>query len=1083
MSLKRFKADVRAARLEVEETGILGVLSIDRGDSEGAVNITFIHEKLHGPLIIQLLTQNLGAYPDGSNFLLSAKNHETIPAVTLALEKLQDSTVGQSMVECINGVSASLSNALDSADGNGSTIIDHENASQSSSDNEDRDWDVLDGDEDLFGCPPVATMKRSSFPNEHHEYQGGILPEDLQRLKKDLRAVRQGGYRVGISEGVNEDSYKHIIAISTRVSKLGLSTETVEAWDVDPSHYIVLLVEIEGRYPSTDKLEVNTLPLHMRFRFGSCDRYKPSLQDARHAFSIGVRPDWTAEDMSTQEADTKPFTKLFISNSLERFMNEDFIHLVKLRLRGSASWNDANVRLQELNHVAFSDVGPKEENRREDDQEDHPLKSHDNKPDEIFTNNVLPDAFASPPEDISLLLAAMQFATHYFVRCTEYCLRCHCRLPKEFEASKPFVCSKPLCLFQYMAMGLGPSIEHEILTQPYVVDLLVNLCYSSVAPQERLGGGFTIREFPVGLRLQVPRLKKSPSSNKQTSSGPIAVDVNVESQHLVATDPADLHRLSPGMFALLQPPHSQSIDPPLNQVLIQDVSSPLNRVTFEFKHIDPSFAQDTSSGNIKKMTLIPFDQDLDELSQEEKASAICMLLSILPPVADLRSYLLEHPTRNLASCPGLSVSARLLLQWIVASNRSYILQVSPVEEMQGKDQHKLFIRGSKTRPGEQIPGLGPGFVQFRFAQGSPDKELRFQRALNELAARKATMHPTIFAWHGSSLSNWHSILRQGLDYQKILNGRSYGHGVYFAREYETSAGYSPQVVCWPKSALQPAGVVSLCEIINDPEAFVSKSPFYVVPQVDWIQCRYLIVKRSVDQSTPVEPQGNDGMAKMDEIAQDPKHLITGPGRILLRIPAKALPSSRARQQKKKASKLHPKRRSESLSTDEEEAADLKAIFSDVDSLPPRTKQCRTKGQRDTAWKTMTDFRPGSLDLTSLPCLSLPWWANSESSKRLATDIKHVQKIQSTTPLHELGWYFHLDNINNMFQWIVELHSFDPELPLAKDMKQAGITSIVLEIRFGRDYPFSPPFVRVIRPQFLPFMNGGGESRRVSLRAL
>jgi ubiquitin-conjugating enzyme E2 Q len=41
------------------------------------------------------------------------------------------------------------------------------------------------------------------------------------------------------------------------------------------------------------------------------------------------------------------------------------------------------------------------------------------------------------------------------------------------------------------------------------------------------------------------------------------------------------------------------------------------------------------------------------------------------------------------------------------------------------------------------------------------------------------------------------------------------------------------------------------------------------------------------------------------------------------------------------------------------------------------------------------------------------------------------------------------------------------------MKNAGITSVVLELRFGKDYPHSPPFVRVIRPRFLPFMNGGG----------
>lgn len=67
----------------------------------------------------------------------------------------------------------------------------------------------------------------------------------------------------------------------------------------------------------------------------------------------------------------------------------------------------------------------------------------------------------------------------------------------------------------------------------------------------------------------------------------------------------------------------------------------------------------------------------------------------------------------------------------------------------------------------------------------------------------------------------------------------------------------------------------------------------------------------------------------------------------------------------------------------------------------------------------------------------------------------------------------MELVTNVYQWIVELHSFDPSLPLARDMNAAGLTSIVLEIRFGKDYPHSPPFVRVIKPRFLPFTQGGG----------
>ncbi len=122
---------------------------------------------------------------------------------------------------------------------------------------------------------------------------------------------------------------------------------------------------------------------------------------------------------------------------------------------------------------------------------------------------------------------------------------------------------------------------------------------------------------------------------------------------------------------------------------------------------------------------------------------------------------------------------------------------------------------------------------------------------------------------------------------------------------------------------------------------------------------------------------------------------------------------------------------------------------------------------------LTDFVPHSLDQSSLPMLEPPSYATPTATRTLNRNLQEVLEIQRKTPLHELGWYIDEDLVSNVYQWIVELHSFDASLPLAHDMKKAGVTSIVLEIRFGKDYPFSPPFLRVIRPRFLPFASGGG----------
>lgn len=47
----------------------------------------------------------------------------------------------------------------------------------------------------------------------------------------------------------------------------------------------------------------------------------------------------------------------------------------------------------------------------------------------------------------------------------------------------------------------------------------------------------------------------------------------------------------------------------------------------------------------------------------------------------------------------------------------------------------------------------------------------------------------------------------------------------------------------------------------------------------------------------------------------------------------------------------------------------------------------------------------------------------------------LQEQERADSLMELGWYMAPELIgDNLFQWIVEMHSFDPEIPIAKDLK-------------------------------------------------
>ncbi|KUI53222.1 hypothetical protein VP1G_00588 [Cytospora mali] len=1039
MTLKQFNAEVRSARSRLQETPIPGIEAIEKGDSEGEVVVTLVHEKLPESLPIRLLAQNVDEYPDGNNFLLFIISDNVTGNITQTLEDLQNFTFGQKILEAVTTLSIGLQRALSNANSDGDTNMD--------------------------------------------SVHGSHLPAD--------------GSDIGILAGLEESSRTLLLSFSVRANKLGLSQEALEAWDVEASDYIVLLVLVDDMYPSADRVaQQPAVNFQVQFRFGKCTRYKPSLEQALAAFAIAPRKNAEKDASPPTDNDDQKFKKVFISTSLEQFMNESFISLAKLRLSGCATWDDANEKLRSFSSTIWDDQAEKKgeetsntvsasnsqgkamgaHNTSENDPADGYQKAPKTLPAILYL-----DSFAEP--EPSVLLMAMQFAIHYFVRCTEYCLRCHRRIDKEFEALKPFVCSDPLCLFQYITMGFGPSIEHEIITQPYVVDLLICLCYSSVYKHPggvQLAGDskYPIRDFPSGLRLKVPSTVAGPA----TDEVPIKVNVDLNLRKATFSSATNIDNIPAGTWVVLRHNNlipsgnmEQAGQPFYHHASIKYVDRQTSSFTIDLIRQDPSFV---ATGEVE-MDVFVYSMEFDDLDNPGKARAMIDILNTVPPISHIREYLIKNPHSTLRSYDSISPAAATLLEWIVASNRSCILQVSPVLDRYAQDQELLAT--IKTREQEAIPSM-KSCVQFRFAQGAPDKELRFHRALKDLKSKRRTNFPTLFAWHGSNFANWHSILRQGLDFNEVVNGRAYGNGVYFSQNFETSTGYAFRgaTATWTNSALNGSGVISLCEIVNNPKEFVSTAPHLVVNQVDWIQCRYLFVQRVGGLSIPVASSadvstGSTAATNIQVIPQDPSRPVIGPDNKVLEIPLKAIPSGRAAQQPKKQLSSPSSKRAHDITyslgvSDEDDGADLEYLFSsDDENSEPPSKRLSSIYARDSS----TDFRPGTLDLSTLPQLPVPEWANSNSTKRLASDIKLMQKVQSSTPPHELGWYVDFDKVDNMFQWIVELHSFEPSLPLAKDMKKAGVTSIVLEVRFGREYPFSPPFVRVIRPRFLPFASGGG----------
>lgn len=105
----------------------------------------------------------------------------------------------------------------------------------------------------------------------------------------------------------------------------------------------------------------------------------------------------------------------------------------------------------------------------------------------------------------------------------------------------------------------------------------------------------------------------------------------------------------------------------------------------------------------------------------------------------------------------------------------------------------------------------------------------------------------------------------------------------------------------------------------------------------------------------------------------------------------------------------------------------------------------------------------------------PQESSTTAAMALQREMRAMVKEQDTAAsFKELGWYMPPEfNEDNLFQWIVEMHSFDPEIPIAKDLAAKKLNSIIFEIRFPSTFPHAPPFFRILRPRFLPFIRGGG----------
>ncbi|PWY96703.1 ubiquitin conjugating enzyme [Aspergillus sclerotioniger CBS 115572] len=1009
--------------LEASLPGKFPRLSRIRLDGGSTIVFTYSSPLNNEPIVFNVPILNVAEYPNKHSYFAFATTDNISKPVSTFLDTVQKKfdrckleTFLEGFCDCIDD--AFLEDSLEDSDEGDDYDPKHDAAASDdfdpSSDDEDVDWGGLTD-------PPVISHST-----------------DKKQLRADLRAAKAAGFKVGYLE--DPDS-AFVVSISCRVSKLGISQDAMQMWNVSPEQFLAVLLRYPRGYRGMNQIlsQPQTGPALLQMHIGLCDTYKPTVLSVPDTANPAKVHDILCPSVS-ESTPKSAIKSTFITEPMETLLNTRFLGFIRNRLEHGFSWTGAE--------LYYNDAQGKKKLKAND-----VLLAKYRVPEEW--NNSTP-SFVKGDElrqtkkssRLSLPLIAMQYALRRFVKCTEFCLTCHCKIDAGYEALKPYVCSKPLCLYQYMQLGMGPRLEWEITSQPYVVDMLVSFAYA------RAWAG-KLSDFPQGLDLKVPWGAPMSRGTKPRNAtlDPDKMTLSIRARHDLKVGEWVAIKAGNDSFSSINTPS-----------LSCTVLSTQNNLIQLSQPISTGFGDQSNHRQWEKVQFMPYRANFDDLSAQLKQHAVTALLDTLPDVILMKSFITSGPrpeqNKPLASwteriCP----SALSVLRWIVASNQSCIVH--------------------DDDPNYQVTGMG-NYMQFRLAQGSPDKEARFIQAVKSSPAKQ---FPTIFAWHGSPVYNWHSIVRQGLNFDEMLHGRSMGNGVYMAKTMAESQGYTASntsVANWPQSLLGIRSAVSLNEVVNSPQSFVCCNPCYVVSQLDWIQPRYLFIS-----GEDLPSQGGKKSKPSKVYEQDPQHTPMGISHTPVSIPISALSSREKKTNKQAPTRASKKRKvspnSGSKTSDTSDdcdsvatlADDLRLLQSDSENEAAEPDRAVVKRKTRADSKPKTDFRPGTLQTSSLKLLGAPSYATTTATQSLQRHLKDVLKVQDREPLHELGWYVDPTLVNTVYQWIVEFHSFDPSLPLAQDLKQNELTSIVMEIRFPPEFPHSPPFFRVIRPHFVPFMNGGG----------
>ncbi|CAG8807468.1 30346_t:CDS:2, partial [Racocetra persica] len=272
--------------------------------------------------------------------------------------------------------------------------------------------------------------------------------------------------------------------------------------------------------------------------------------------------------------------------------------------------------------------------------------------------------------------------------------------------------------------------------------------------------------------------------------------------------------------------------------------------------------------------------------------------------------------------------------------------------------------------------------------------------------------------------------RTSLNWKKVVHGRAFGDGVYHSLQAATSASYAGasyhryETGVWKNSMLVVQKCMALCEIVNRPSQFRSTNPHLVVQDENWITTRYLFVECLRDPSDPNnENEDEDWTPTYQPTPVVPLYNMT--------------PSFTTSLSNSLSNVLINRRRDNTYITLDGQYYPMwfnnqplqipKRDFSIINNEIPKGSSVD-----ETEEKNEDKFEVDEGDGFDLSLLPLPAESSKAATQRICRELRSIIHRQND-PSNDFGFIVNTEQLQSVYQWVVQLKDFDPTLPLAQDM--------------------------------------------------